>query len=646
MPKLSHINALESVNTDPNAARAFVGSFFETRACLNTLHFITCGSVDDGKSTLIDRLLFESNQIFDDKSASIESANQTHGSWGTAIDLAPLVDSQAAEREQGIAIDIAYRFFSTEKRRFAVADTRGHEQYTRNIATAASTADLAVILIDARAGILEQTRRHSQIVSLMGIQHVVLAVNKMDLVQYDQARFREIEDEYQEFAQSLRSFRSLVAVPLSALSGANVAESSGDMPWYEGSNLLHHLENVSVKQIDEPGAFRMPVQHVQPPNLGSYGFSGMIVSGQAGPGDAVRVLPSGKKASVEKVLLGDDELDIAQAGQSVKLTLDRKIDISRGDVIVQADDPCEVADQFEVNILWMDDNEMHPGRQYNLKCGTRTVSASITRIKHQLDINTFAELAAERLTLNEIGRCTISTQEPIVFESYQTNRFMGSFILIDRMTNRTAGLGMIDFALRRSSNIHPQDMKVDRKQRALTKGHSAAVLWFTGLSGSGKSTIADLVEQELVSRDVHTMTLDGDNVRHGLNRDLGFTDTDRVENIRRISEVSKLFFDAGIVTLVSFISPFREERRMARQTVGGDHFLEIHINTPLEIAEQRDVKGLYAKARAGEIKNFTGIDSAYEEPENADLTLDTSQLSANKAAEKVIALLEAKGFIV
>ncbi len=622
-----------------------VSAFFEAQAGLSTLRFITCGSVDDGKSTLIGRLLFESKQIFDDQLASVANASRAHGTQGAQVDLALLVDGLAAEREQGITIDIAYRFFATERRRFIVADTPGHEQYTRNMATAASTADLAVLLIDARAGILEQTRRHSHIVSIMGTRHIVLAINKMDLVDHSEERFREIEGQYREFAAELSAFDTLTAIPVSALSGANIIERSSAMEWYTGPTLLGHLETVSNDRDSGARPLRMPVQHVVRPNLDFRGFSGQIVSGTVRPGDAIRVLPSAKPATVKEVWLGEDALDVAETGRSVTLTLDREIDVSRGDVIVQDDRPCEVADQFDTTVLWLDETAMLPGRRYDLKCGTRTVPASITRIKYRLDVNTFSELAATQLELNEIGHCTVSTRQPIPFESYATSRAMGSFILIDRLTNATVGLGMLNFALRRSSNIHRQDMKVDREARSDMKGHKAGVLWFTGLSGSGKSTIADLVEQELLRRDIHTMVLDGDNVRHGLNRDLGFTDADRVENIRRIAQVSRLFVDAGVLTLVSFISPFREERRMARNTVGEDAFVEVYVNTPLEIAEQRDVKGLYAKARSGEITNFTGIDSAYEEPQQADITVDTSKSTAQEAADQVISALVERGFI-
>ncbi len=622
------------MNDRSDLASATVASFPDLGSEPRTLSIVMCGPVDSGKSTLSDHLLSQREQAIERQSGRAEST----------ILAEPIADHFATEREQRGATENIYRFFSTGKRHFAIADAPGDGRYIWDVVTAASAADIAVIVVDARTAIDEKTRFHSQIVSLMGAKHIVLAINKVDLVQDGQARFKEIEADFRKFAQSFGSLQSLVAIPLSASSGANVVETSKVAPWYKGPTLLQHLEGLPIER-DEQKAFRMPVRHVQMGGQGYPRITGTIVSGETSPGDAVRVLPSGKSAKVEKLLSGDDELDAAQTGQSVALTLDRGIDNSSGGVIVQANAPCEVADQFEVNILWADDNEMFPGRQYDLKCGTRTVPASITRIKHRLDINTFAELAAERLQLNHIGRCTISTLEPIAFEPFETNRSMGSFILIDRITKETVGLGVIDFALRRSSNIHRQDTKIDRQQRSVMKKHRSVVLWFTGLSGSGKSTIADLVEQQLVKRDVHTMILDGDNVRHGLNRDLGFTDTDRVENIRRISEVSKLFFDAGVVTLVSFISPFRDERRMARQTIGDEHFLEIHVNTPLEIAEQRDVKGLYAKARAGEIKNFTGIDSPYEEPENAELTLDTSQLSEKEAAGKVIKLLERRGFI-
>ena len=636
--------------SDAAQARERVDRYFAEQADLTLLRFITCGSVDDGKSTLIGRLLFESKQIFDDQLAAVEAASRTHGTQGAAVDLALLVDGLASEREQGITIDVAYRFFASPKRKFIVADTPGHEQYTRNMATGASTADLAVILVDARHGLQTQTRRHSQIVSLMGTRHVVLAVNKMDLVGYDEAVFTRIADEYRAFADQLGPFDTVTAIPVSALTGANVTERSEEMAWYAGPSLVEHLETVPAGAARGGGPFRMPVQYVNRPSLDFRGYCGLVAGGAARPGDTVRAVPSAHTARIERIVLGDDDLDAAAAGRSVTLTLDREIDISRGDVLCAADAPAQVADQFEVTILWMDEAAMLPGRRYLLKSAAQTVPASITRIKHRRDVNTFAELAADELELNEIGRCTLATEKPLVFDAYEDNRTTGAFILIDRLSNATVGLGMIHFALRRASNIHMQALRTGRTERAELKRHQPAVLWFTGLSGAGKSTVADLVEARLVERGVHTMLLDGDNVRHGLNRDLGFTDADRVENIRRIAEVSRLMFDAGLVTLVSFISPFRSERRLARnaieQTQGGEgRFLEVFVDVSLAVAEKRDVKGLYAKARAGEIKNFTGIDSPYEPPESPEMRLDTSALGPSDAADAVIAQLVERGIV-
>lgn len=635
--------------TDATAAREQVNAYFQAQSDLDLLRFITCGSVDDGKSTLIGRLLFESKQIFDDQLAAVQSASQTHGTQGADIDLALLVDGLASEREQGITIDVAYRFFATTKRKFIVADTPGHEQYTRNMATGASTADLAVILVDARHGIMTQTRRHSQIVSLMGTRHVVLAINKMDLVDWSEERFRKLETDYREFEANLAPFETVTAIPLSALTGDNVTGASDKMLWYDGKALIEHLETIKLSS-HKAGPFRMPVQFVNRPSLDFRGYCGRVAGGEVRPGDNVRVVPSGQTAAVSRIVLGDTDLDAAGEGRSVTLTLDREIDISRGDTICAKENPAAVADQFEVAVLWMDETEMLPGRRYQLKCGTQTVAASITRIKHKIDVNTFAELAAEKLKMNEIGECNLSTEKPIVFDPYLNNRTTGAFVLIDRMTNATAGLGMIRFALRRSSNIHMQSMKIGQSERSELKMHKPAVLWFTGLSGAGKSTIADLVEQKLVERGIHTMLLDGDNVRHGLNRDLGFTDVDRVENVRRIAEVSALMFQAGIISLVSFISPFRSERRLARLAIesmegGANRFLEIHVATPLEEAERRDVKGLYAKARDGQIKNFTGIDSPYEEPKDSEMTLDTTSLSAEDAADRIVADLVERGIV-
>ena len=609
------------------------------------LRFITCGSVDDGKSTLIGRLLFESKLIFEDQLSALEADSKKMGTQGNRIDFALLVDGLASEREQGITIDVAYRFFSTDKRKFIVADTPGHEQYTRNMATGASTADLAIILIDARKGILTQTRRHSFIVSRLGIENIVLAVNKMDLVDYSQQAFADIEIAYRAFARELGGIEHITAIPMSALEGDNVVEQSAAMDWYTGPTLLEHLETVGVRDVSQSKAFRMPVQWVNRPNLDFRGFAGYVSSGAIRPGDRIKVMPSAKESSVKAVVTMDGDLDEAVAGQSVTLTLDDEIDISRGDMICAAGDPAEVANQFETTILWMADEPMFPGRPYLMKIGTSTVNATITRPKYRIDVNTLAHEAAHELDLNEVGICNISLDRAIPFDAYDDNRETGGFILIDKMTNATVGMGMIHFALRRSSNVHWQALDVDRTTRASIKGQKPVVLWFTGLSGSGKSTIANIVDRKLIARGAHTMMLDGDNVRHGLNKDLGFTDADRVENIRRVAEVAKLMTDAGLITLVSFISPFRAERRLARDLMGEDEFKVVHVDTPLEVAEQRDVKGLYKKARAGQIKNFTGIDSPYEPPENAAITIDTTTTSPEDAADEILRKLEEWGRI-
>ncbi|MCI4660743.1 MAG: sulfate adenylyltransferase subunit CysN [Neomegalonema sp.] len=608
------------------------------------LRFITCGSVDDGKSTLIGRLLYESKLIFEDQLASLEADSKKMGTQGEQIDFALLVDGLAAEREQGITIDVAYRFFSTEKRKFIVADTPGHEQYTRNMATGASTADLAVVMIDARKGVLTQTRRHSYIVSLLGIRDVVLCVNKMDLIGYDRASFEAIRDEYLAFASSL-GIERVTAIPVSALAGDNVIEQSARTDWYHGPTLMAHLESVPVRGLDTQAPFRMPVQWVSRPNLDFRGFAGLIASGTVKPGDRVKALPSGRESSITRIVTQDGDLERAQAGQAVTLTLADEIDISRGAVIAEASAPPEAADQFQVHLIWMDENAMLPGRPYILKSGTVQAGATITRPKHKINVNTLEELAAQTLELNEIGVCNISLDRDIAFEPYKANRALGSFILIDRLTNRTVGAGMIDFALRRASNIHVQALDIDKNARAQSKGQKPVVLWFTGLSGAGKSTIANILEQRLHALGKHTALLDGDNVRHGLNRDLGFTDADRVENIRRVAEVSKLMVEAGLITLVSFISPFRSERAMARAMVEAEEFIEIHVDTPLDVAEKRDVKGLYAKARRGEIKNFTGIDSPYEPPETPEIRVNTAQMSAEEAAEAILKQLRERGIL-
>jgi bifunctional enzyme CysN/CysC len=606
------------------------------------LRFITCGSVDDGKSTLIGRLLYESKLIYEDQLAALEADSKKVGTQGGELDFALLVDGLAAEREQGITIDVAYRFFSTEKRKFIVADTPGHEQYTRNMVTGASTADLAVILVDARKGVLTQTRRHSYIVSLLGIRHVVLAVNKMDMVGYSQATFDSIVAEYRQFAKQI-GLENIVCVPLSALRGDNMLETGQAMPWYQGPTLMHHLETVEVEADLRSRPFRFPVQWVNRPNSEFRGFAGQVSSGRIAPGDRVRVLPSGQEARVARIVTQDGDLPGAAAGQSITLTLDREIDVSRGDLLVSSAEPASVADQFQATLIWMHEDAMLPGRPYLLKSGARTVTASITSPKYKVNVNTLEHLAAKQLELNEIGVCNIGLDRAIAFDSYADNRDTGGFILIDRISNDTVGAGLLQFALRRADNIHWQALDVNRQARSDLKGQKACILWFTGLSGAGKSTIANLVEKRLHAMGRHTYLLDGDNVRHGLNKDLGFTDADRVENIRRVAEVSKLMVDAGLIVLVSFISPFRAERRMARDLVAANEFYEIFIDTPLAEAEKRDPKGLYRKARRGELKNFTGIDSPYERPESPEIVIDTGRATAEDAAAQIIARLDEAG---
>ncbi len=613
-----------------------IDAYLEQHQHKSMLRFITCGSVDDGKSTLIGRLLYDSKMIFEDQLTSLENDSKKLGTQGQDIDFALLVDGLAAEREQGITIDVAYRFFATEKRKYIVADTPGHEQYTRNMVTGASTADLAVILIDARKGILTQTRRHSYLTHLIGIKNIVLAVNKMDLVNYDQTVFDQIVADYKKFAIEI-GIKNFTAIPLSGLKGDNIASKSGAMPWYKGDALIDHLDTVELSStIIKSDNFRMPVQWVNRPNLDFRGFSGLIASGSIKAGDPIRILPSGKTSHVERIVTMDGDLDEAHKGQSVTITLTDEIDCSRGDVIATADNPPEVADQFEATIVWMAEDAMLPGRAYAMKIGSQMVSANIQQPKYQINVNSHEQLAAKTLELNNIGVCEISTDKRITFEAYDNNRAMGGFILIDRVTNATVAAGMLHFALRRSQNVHWQAIDINREGHAALKGQKPRTLWFTGLSGSGKSTIANLVEKKLHALGKHTYLLDGDNVRHGLNKDLGFTDTDRVENIRRIAEVAKLMTDAGLIVLTAFISPFRAERQMARSLMEKGEFIEIHVDTPLEVAEQRDVKGLYKKARSGELKNFTGIDSPYEAPESAEITVDTTDMSAEEAAETIV----------
>jgi len=616
-----------------------ITSFLESQRNKERLRFITCGSVDDGKSTLIGRLLYDSKAIFDDQLAMLESDSRQYGTQGEKIDFALLVDGLQAEREQGITIDVAYRFFATAKRRFIVADTPGHEQYTRNMATGASTADLAVILIDARKGVLTQTRRHSRIVAMMGIRHVVLAVNKMDLVHFDELTFNSILEDYRAFAAGL-GFAMIQAIPVSGLDGDNVLMRSARTPWYVGPSLMEYLDTVDVHDQPEGQAFRMPVQWVNRPNLDFRGFCGRIAEGTIRPGDTIRVLPSGVQTRVKSVIAGFAAVDAAHVGDSITLTLLDEVDASRGDVLVAADFPPEVADQFEAKLLWMSERAMSPGRQYLMKLATREVTATVSEIKFREDVNTGAHLAAKTLALNEIATVKLSTSAPLVFEPYGVNRILGGFILIDKFSLETVGAGMIDFALRRASNIHWQALELNKAMRAAQKQQTPRCIWFTGLSGAGKSSIANMLEQRLHAEGYHTYLLDGDNVRHGLNRDLGFTETDRVENIRRVAEVAKLMVDAGLIVLVSFISPFISERRMARELFSEGEFIEVFVDTPIEECEKRDVKGLYAKARQGVLKNFTGIDSPYEAPEAPEVHLLTTHATTEACVEQILKSLE------
>ncbi|HZV08372.1 MAG TPA: sulfate adenylyltransferase subunit CysN [Novosphingobium sp.] len=620
--------------------------YLDTHQHKTMLRFITCGSVDDGKSTLIGRLLYDSKMIFEDQLAALEADSKRVGTQGQGIDFALLVDGLAAEREQGITIDVAYRFFTTEKRKFIVADTPGHEQYTRNMVTGASTADLAVILIDARKGVLTQTRRHSFLAHLIGIRNIVLAVNKMDLVDYSQARFDEIVADYAAFAASI-GIQGFVALPISGYAGDNITSLSANTPWYRapayfGRSLMDHLETVEVdnaRDIAKP--FRLPVQWVNRPNLDFRGFAGLIASGTVKPGDAVRVLPGGQTSTVARIVTFDGDLEEAVAGQSVTLTLADEIDCSRGQVIAAVDAPPQVADQFEAHVVWMADSPLIPGRAYWLKCGTQTVSASLQAPKYTINVNTLEHTAAKTLELNAIGVAQVTTDRPIPFEPYaeegqSPNKALGGFILIDKITNATVAAGMLHFALRRAQNVHWQAIDVSREAHAALKNQRPAVLWFTGLSGSGKSTIANLVEKKLHALGKHTFLLDGDNVRHGLNKDLGFAEADRVENIRRVGEVARLMADAGLIVLSAFISPFRAERDLARSLIPAGEFIEVFIDTPLEVAEARDVKGLYKQARAGRIPNFTGISSPYEAPEAPEIRIDTTRISAEDAAELIV----------
>ena len=621
-----------------------ISSYLNAQENKSFLRFITCGSVDDGKSTLIGRLLYDSKLIYEDQLVSIKKESKKSGTQGDAVDLALLVDGLAAEREQGITIDVAYQFFSTNKRKFIVADTPGHVQYTRNMATGASTSDVAVLLIDARYGVQEQSRRHAYIVSLLGVKQVVVAINKMDLIEFDQSIFNAIEVNFRKFAKNL-GFSDITFIPISALEGDNVITLSDRSRWYKGPSLLHFLEHVDVEKNTLELPFRFPVQWVNRPNLDFRGFSGTIASGVINLGDSIIVSSSGKRSNVKEIVTHAGNLKTAREGMAITLTLKDQIDISRGDIISSGNSPIAQADQFQAHILWMNEKELFPGRQYLLKTANNTVLASVSNLKYKIDINDFSEVAAKTLALNEIGVATLVLSAPIAFDAYSDNRKTGSLIIIDRQTNETVGVGMLDFALRRASNVVWQELEVNKLIRAKQKNQNPALLWFTGLSGSGKSTIANLLEKRLLDLNRHTYILDGDNLRHGLNRDLGFTKVDRVENIRRVSEVASLMVDAGLITIASFISPYKAERKMARNLLGDKFFIEIFINTPLDVAESRDVKGLYAKARAGEIKNFTGIDSEYENPENPEIEIDTTKVSANQASEIILSYLKDNGYL-
>lgn len=621
--------------------QARVDAYVDTQSKLDLLRFITCGSVDDGKSTLIGRMLYEAQMIFEDQVTTLQSDSKKVGTQGADIDFALLVDGLAAEREQGITIDVAYRFFNTDRRKFIVADTPGHEQYTRNMVTGASTADVAIILIDASQGVLTQTRRHSFIASLLGIEHVVLAVNKMDLVAYSQDRFNTICEEYEVLRKHL-AFKSITPIPLSALKGDNVIERSGTMDWYQGPTLLGFLETVDIRDRLNQHAFRFPVQWVNRPNAEFRGFSGSVVAGCIKPGDEIRALPSGQMAAIDRIVLSANDLDQAVTDQAVTLTLDREIDLSRGDLIVAADAPCEVSDQFEAELVWMDNEPGYVGRRYSFQLGTSQANASLTDIKFKYDVNTFEQLSSRELSFNEIANVQITLDAEIPFEAYTDCPGLGAFILIDRYTNATVAAGMIRFALRRSSNVHRQALSVDRAAREKLSGHRGRVAWLTGLSGSGKSTIANAAEKILHEQGYRTYILDGDNVRHGLSKDLGFTVADRVENIRRIAEVAKLMLDAGVIVLTAFISPFRDERDMAKSLFEPDDFLEVFVDTPLAVAEERDPKGLYKKARSGELPNFTGIDSEYQPPKTPSLVLTTDGRTLEESAKELVELISTR----
>lgn len=629
-------HSAELVMNDPVTR---IDEYLEYQSKLDMLRFITCGSVDDGKSTLIGRMLYEAQLIFEDQVAALRSDSKKVGTQGGDLDFALLVDGLAAEREQGITIDVAYRFFATEHRKFIVADTPGHEQYTRNMVTGASTADVAVILVDATQGVLTQTRRHSFIASLLGIKCVALAINKMDLVDFDREIYEQIVDDYMSFSKEM-DFESITTIPVSALKGDNVVERSPRTAWYSGPTLMGYLETIEAHDSRQDEALRFPVQWVNRPDRTFRGFSGTIVSGTVHPGDDVRILPSGEQARISSIVLFKDQLESASTDQAVTLTLDREVDCSRGDVIVAAREPVEVADQFEVNIVWMDQEQGHIGRAYWFKTGNVTVNATISDIKYKYNINTLEHLSSKNLDLNDIGVATLSLDKAVPFESYRDCRALGSFVLLDRYSNHTVAAGMVNFALRRALNIHAQSLVIDKAAREALNGHTAGVVWLTGISGSGKSSIADALEQQLHKKGIRTYILDGDNVRHGLNQDLGFSDGDRIENIRRVAEVARLMVDAGLVVITAFISPFRAERDMARRLFDGDEFVEVHVDIPFEEAEKRDTKGLYAKARRGELPNFTGADSTYEVPLNPEIHLDSYHDSVDDCVQQIIRYLD------
>jgi bifunctional enzyme CysN/CysC len=623
---------------------ADIDAYLHAHEHKSLLRFITCGSVDDGKSTLIGRLLYESKMIFEDQLTALAADSRQVGTRGEELDFALLVDGLSAEREQGITIDVAYRYFSTDRRKFIVADTPGHEQYTRNMVTGASTADLAVILVDARKGVLTQTRRHSYLVSLIGIRRVVVAINKMDLVDHSEQVYAGIERDYREFAARV-GLSDITCIPISAVHGDNVVEASARMPWYTGPTLMHHLEHVAVGDDVATQAFRMPVQWVNRPSADFRGFAGLVVSGAVRVGDAVCVLPSARRSHVARIIGDSRDLESAVAGQSITVTLSDEVDVSRGDVLAAVDAPPAVADQFEATIIWMHDRPMLQGRSYLLKLGAQTVGATVAPLKYSVNVNTLEHVAAKKLELNDIGVCGLELSRPVVFEPYATNRDLGGFILIDRITNTTVGAGLLHFALRRSDNVHWQALDVNKGARAALKGQKPCIVWFTGLSGAGKSTVANLLEKRLHALGLHTYLLDGDNVRHGLNKDLGFTEADRVENVRRVAEVAHLMADAGLIVLVSFISPFRAERRMARGLMDEGEFFEVFIDTPLHVAEERDPKGLYKKARRGELKNFTGIDSPYEVPEAPEIRIDTTRATPAQAVDIIMERLSSAGIV-